>query len=189
MFFYPGFLLLCMLFLPQPSICWRARHLGILCLGMVVPLHPLHLGDGINALNGCLLKEIAPPLLRVHSCLLGSLSVSDTFFVLHKWQKCLPNNEFEWPNTRLEKLLRIWMLFCWIVKLHGYSVKSNDATVLLPRHKTKSNDHFLQQSISREIKWRNGFVCSFAEIDPKKPIVIIPPQTYLDYNISILTNL
>ena len=27
--FYPGFLLLFMLFLPQPSICWRARHLSI----------------------------------------------------------------------------------------------------------------------------------------------------------------
>ena len=52
-------------------------NLGI-CLCMVIPLHALHLGDGINALNGCLLKEIAPPLLHVHSCLPDSLSVSDT---------------------------------------------------------------------------------------------------------------
>ena len=42
---------------------------GLLVLfSFLVLVHALHLGDGINALNGCLLKEIAPPLLHVHSC-------------------------------------------------------------------------------------------------------------------------
>ena len=73
---------LCCFFLNHQSVACQTSWL--ICLGMVIPLHAFHLGDGINALNGCLLKEIAPPLLRVHSCLPGSLSVSDTFFGLHK---------------------------------------------------------------------------------------------------------
>ena len=71
---------LCCFFLNHQSV--GVPDILALCLGIVIPLHALHLGDGINALNGCLLKEIAPPLLHVHSCLPGSLSVSDTFFVI-----------------------------------------------------------------------------------------------------------
>ena len=48
----------------------------------LILLHTLHLGDDINALNGCLLKEIAPPLLHVHFCFPGSLPVSDTLLAL-----------------------------------------------------------------------------------------------------------
>ena len=51
-------------------------------------------------------------------------------------------HSFSW-HTRLKKRLRIWMLLWWIVKLNDYFVKSNDATLHLTNHNTKSNDPFL----------------------------------------------
>ena len=50
-------------------------------------------------------------------------------------------HSFSW-HTRLKKRLRIWMLLWKNVKLNDYFVTSNDATLHLTYHKTKSNDPF-----------------------------------------------